>query len=357
MAILQVKRKMPTKHRPRRGSLAFSPRKRAKSEIPRYGAWSSSDKVKLLGFSGYKVGMTHVIIKDDREYSPTKDEEIFVPVTVIETPNMKIAGIRAYKDTTYGLKPIGEVWTVNLDKELKRRVCAAKNQEKSDEESFRRLEERTESISKVRAIAYTRPKSVSGVSKKIPEIMEIEIGGEEIGEILEYSKSLLGREIKVSEVLEEGEFVDVSAITRGKGFQGPVKRWGIMTQNEKQGRGGKRRHIGNLGPWFPSRTRWTVPQAGQLGYQQRTEFNKEIISIGEDGGEIIPDGGFVHYGVVKNPYLLVKGSVPGPKKRLIRMRGAMRMQSAQKISDIHTPEVVSGVHKVEYISLKSQQGR
>jgi len=69
---------------------------------------------------------------------------------------------------------------------------------------------------------------------------------------------------------------------------------------------------------------FTVPRAGQLGFFQRTEYNKRIIKIGFDGKEITPKGGFHRYGVIKGPYILLKGSVPGPPKRLIRLRHAVR---------------------------------
>ena len=76
---------MPKINRPRRGSLAFSPRKRAKSPIPKYQSWPVSEGAPILqGFAGYKVGMTHVIMVDDHKNSPTEGIEIMVPVTVIE---------------------------------------------------------------------------------------------------------------------------------------------------------------------------------------------------------------------------------------------------------------------------------
>ena len=46
-------------HQPRKGSVAFSPRKRAAKETPRIKSWPQNDEPKLLGLAGYKVGMTH----------------------------------------------------------------------------------------------------------------------------------------------------------------------------------------------------------------------------------------------------------------------------------------------------------
>ncbi|HID29469.1 MAG TPA: 50S ribosomal protein L3, partial [Desulfobacterales bacterium] len=78
-----------------------------------------------------------------------------------------------------------------------------------------------------------------------------------------------------------------------------------------------RRAVAALGPWKPPRMLYTVPRAGQMGYHQRTEYNKRILKIGEDGKEVTPRGGFIRYGLVRGPYILVNGSVPGPAKRLI----------------------------------------
>ena len=167
----------------------------------------------------------------------------------------------------------------------------------------------------------------------------------EIDKDLEYAKEALGKELKVKDVVKEGEFVDVTAVTTGKGTQGPVKRWGIMIQNSKAKRSGKGRHVGAIGGWTPRRVRWRVPQLGQTGYQQRTEYNKQIVKIEEKGEEITPNGGFLNYGIVKNECILLKGSVPGPKKRLVRISHAIRAHPK------------SGIPEIVYISKESQQGR
>jgi len=111
----------------------------------------------------------------------------------------------------------------------------------------------------------------------------------------------------------------------------------------KHARQGWRRRIGNLGPWNPSRVRSTVPQQGQTGYHQRTELNKRLVDLGDD--EVTPDGGFVNYGEVSGPYALVKGSVPGPDKRLVRFRPAVRPADQPRLD----PEV-------RYVSTASNQG-
>jgi large subunit ribosomal protein L3 len=148
----------------------------------------------------------------------------------------------------------------------------------------------------------------------------------------------------VTDVFRAGEFLDVAGVTKGKGTQGPVKRWGVQKRKGKHARQGWRRRIGNLGPWNPSRVRSTVPQQGQTGYHQRTELNKRLIDVG-DGSDASVDGGFVNYGEVDGSYALVKGSLPGPNKRLLRFRPAVRPNDQPRLD----PEV-------RYVSTASNQG-
>src|SRR5512136_1067023 len=174
--------------------------------------------------------------------------------------------------------------------------------------------------------------------------MEIKVGGADIKKQTDFAMGLLGKEVTLSNVIQIGTYADITAITTGKGTQGAVKRWGIMLRKRKHSRGGKERHVGTLGPWNPHHVRWQVPQMGQMGFQQRTEFNKRILKIGENGTEITPAGGFLHYGVINNPYVLVKGSIPGPIKRLIRIRPAIR----QGEHGVITPGT-------EHVSVQSKQ--
>ena len=69
---------------PRKGSLAYSPRKRAKSQVPRYKSWQDFEGAPFLqAFAGYKVGMTHVVMVDDHKSSPTEGKDIVIPVPLI----------------------------------------------------------------------------------------------------------------------------------------------------------------------------------------------------------------------------------------------------------------------------------
>ena len=329
---------MAKRHRPRKGSMGFSPRKRARSETPRIKSWPpGGDKPKIQGFVGYKAGMTHAFVTDYRPTSTTSGQEVIVPVTVVETPPIKIAAVRAYKQTMYGLKTIGEKWADNLDPVLKRRIRLPKENKGENWDFIKNADE-------IRVIIFTQPYLISGVPKKTPDIMEFRIGGGTIEERVKYAKSILGKEVKVNEAFKEGDMLDTIAVTKGKGFQGHVKRWGVKLLSHKNSK--HRRMIGTEGSWRPHWVQATVPQAGQQGYHQRTEYNKRVLKISEKGDEITPEGGFKHYGVIRNSSVIFHGSIPGPAKRLIGMRDAIRYERGVKVEK---PEIT-------YISTTSKQG-
>lgn len=330
---------MPAPHRHKRGSMGYSPRKRATSETPRLSSWpSGGDQPKLQGFAGYKAGMTHAFVEDYRPTSTTAGQEVQIPVTVLETPPMRIAAIRFYEDTPYGAKTITEIWSDKLRKELARKLPIPKKTKKNwDEVEDLKVDD-------VRVIAYTQPRLVSGIPKKKPELMELRIGGGKIKERIKYAKSIMDKEIHVTDFAQEGDMIDVVAVTTGKGFQGHVKRWGVKLLTHKNSK--HRRMIGTLGPWHPNYVMSEVPQAGQTGYHQRTEYNKRVLKIGDNGEEITPNGGFVRYGVVKSKYIILHGSIPGPVKRLIRLRDPIRRKGVK----------VERAPELTYISTESKQG-
>jgi large subunit ribosomal protein L3 len=334
---------MPQSHRPRKGSLAFGPRSRAADETPRFNTWPDADgQPTLQGFAGYKAGMSHVVMIDDRADSPREGMEHTVPVTIVETPPMRAVALRAYEDTSYGMNPVTEVWADADDvrEELDRTLDVPENGGGVIEDERR--------VDEVRVITHTVPNAVDAVPKTDPDVMETRVGGGSVEERLEHARSLVesGGEHTMTDVFRDGEYADVAGVTKGKGLQGPVKRWGVQKRKGKHYRQGWRRRIGNLGPWNPSRVRSTVPQQGQTGYHQRTELNKRIIATGDPADDDpTPEGGFVNYGEVSGPYALVKGSVPGPEKRLVRLRPAVRPTDQPRLD----PEV-------RYVSTESKQG-
>ena len=308
---------MPEVKKPREGSLAFYPRKRAARIYPNIDTYPFVDKTIPLAFAAYKVGMAHVIALDNRKNSPTYGMQISIPVTILEIPPLKVIGIRFYQKTVKGLKALTEIYSKDLPIELERKVKIKSNYSEQKIEEIKKLAEKT---SNVRLIIATEPKK-TGLGKKKPEVFEIEIGGKSVKEKIEYALGLLGKELLPSEAFKEGEVVDVIAVTKGKGTQGPVKRFGVKIQGRKAKE--KRRHVGSLGQERPGKVRWTVPMAGQMGFQTRTELNKRILKFG-DGEEINPKGGFKRYGIIKSSYVILEGSVPGSKKRLVMIRKAIR---------------------------------
>ena len=325
-------------HKPVAGSRGFWPKKRA----PRiYGSMTShpaSKEAIPLDFAGYKAGMTSVIIFDSRKASVTHGQEIVKPATVIDCPALTVAGIRVYKKSLYGMEAATDIWAEKFSKDLQRKTFLP---EKS--EAKKRIEEtekNLEGIIDVRLLAHTKPRE-SGIGKKTPELFEVCLGGNP-HEKWNYAKQKLGGEIKAEEIFKEGDWIDVKAVSKGKGYQGPVKRFGVKVRGRKHTK--KRRHIGNIGPRNVAHVlAGKIAFPGQLGFQTRTEYNKRILKIGTDG-KINPKGGWINYGLVSGHYLLVEGSVPGPKKRLIMLRKGIRAPDRKEPVELRQ------------IVLESQQG-
>lgn len=329
------------KHAPKRGSLSYLPRKRAKSMIGKVRFWPDVDEgPKLLGFVGYKAGMTHVIAMDNKKGSLTYGKEISISATLIETPPTIVFGMRAYSRTDKGLKTFAEAWMEKPPKDIGRLVTIPKEGGKND--SIEKIQKSLDKIEEIRLIIMLQPR-LANIGRKKPELIEIKIGGGDIKEQFGYAKESLGKEIRLTNVFKEGEFVDTIAITKGKGIQGPVKRWGIKRLPHKSRK--TVRGVGSIGPWTPGTVMYSVPRAGQMGFHQRTEYNKQILRIGDNGSEITPKGTFPHYGIINTQYALLKGSVVGPTKRLVIIRHPARAPS----DEITIP-------KIEHIDLESKQG-
>lgn len=330
---------MPNIRRPKRGSHGYSPRVRAQSQVPRLTSWpEGAGEPHVQGFAAYKAGMTHALVVDYRKASVTAGQEVQIPITVLECPPMKVAAVRVYGLASAGWKTLGESWATDVDAELGERVSVPK--ERNGSVDGLKIDDAEE----VRILAYTQPGRVTGVPKKVPEIMELRIAGGAFDARLAYAKGLLGKEIQVKDVFKTGQMIDVAAVTKGFGFKGSVPRWGVKLQGHKDSK--NRRDTSPLGPFQPRYIRPTVPMPGQMGYHQRTEFNKRILKLGDDGAEITPAGGFLHYGVVRNNYVLLHGSIPGPTKRLIRLREAARDNGHVKVDQ---PDLT-------YVSTASKQG-
>jgi large subunit ribosomal protein L3 len=293
--------------------MAYRPRKRASNQNARV-YWQDSEEKRVLGFAGYKAGMMHVAYVDESN-SPTKGQEIVTAATVLEVPAMMVYGARCYD----GVNSMGDILTED-EKLIKLAGFKKPKKPKPMVE---------EEIKDVRLLAFAMP-SKTNFGKKHIEKMEIGCGGKDSKEKLEYAKSLIGKELKIGEVFKSGDLVDLIAVTKGKGWQGPAKRFGTNLQRRKAT--GKRRHVGSQGPFKPAYLMYTIPKAGQMGYHKRTEINKMVMKIGDKPEEVNPSCGFPAYGFVKGDYVVVKGSVPGPAKRMVKLRLAVRGSPGKEVS-------------------------
>ncbi|MBM3291973.1 50S ribosomal protein L3 [Candidatus Bathyarchaeota archaeon] len=311
---------MPRPRSPRRGSRSFSPRRRTDHIDGRIRYWPTPvEGPQLLGFAGYKAGMTHLFVIEDSEKKPEFGQEIKVAATVIDTPPMQMCAIRGYEMTYEGLKVLSETWMAEPDKNLLKKL---KNTRKPDPaKALEHLTSLLGKIKEIRILAATQPRLTS-MPKNVPDLIEIKIGGGSIENQLDYAKNLLGKTISVSDIFKPGEFVDIAGATKGKGFQGPVKRWGIRILQNKSRK--TIRGVAAINPAAPRTINPNVPRAGQMGLHHRVEINKRVVLIGSDGNKVTPTGGFNRYGLVKGDYLVIKGSVMGPAKRLVRFRKAIK---------------------------------
>ncbi|MBI5225244.1 50S ribosomal protein L3 [Candidatus Micrarchaeota archaeon] len=295
---------------PRRGSIAYWHRKRSARLVPRMRSWSFAGKG-LQGFLGYKAGMGQVLMIEDSD-SPLKNQEVTKAVTVLETPPIFVYAITAYQNTNQGLKKIAEIPTMNAPKDLRRTLTVAKKSKMKVDDLH------NHKLADVRVIVCTQPGKIG--LKKTPEVAEIAVTGKDANEKLAYAKEILGKELKISDVFADGEVLDTVAITKGKGWQGVVKRFGVALGPHKATQ--RRRRGGSIGPETQGKVMYTIPRAGQMGYFRRTDSNKRILKISDvsKAKEVTPAGGFEEYGTLKSDYIVVEGSIPGPQKRVIMLR-------------------------------------
>ncbi len=314
---------------PRRGSMAFYPRVRARSLESRIRSWADPklEKSSLLGFAGYKVTNLNVLSVDDREKTPNFGKNIMNSSTLIATPPLKIIGVRAYTETTYGRNAVFDAFAKDSDKFLSKKAPFKFKEGKLEE-----INSHVDKIKHVVAVVSSYPNSAS-LSQKKPFVWEIPIGGKDTKSKIDYVVNNFGKQVNIKDVFEAGQFIDISAITRGKGVEGPITRFGVKRKQHKSRK--SVRALGTLGPISPAVVTYTVPRQGQRGFHQRTEYNKRILIISNSDKDsdfkINPKGGFEHYGLVKNDYIIVKGSVAGVPKRLIKMRFPIRSISKKVI--------------------------
>ena len=308
---------MPKRKSPRKGSLQFWPRKRASKFLPRVNWNAISSKKNLKGFICYKAGMASAYVKDETPNSMTKGKKISVPITILECPPIRIFSVRLYKNG----KVVKEILAENPDKELKRKIRLPKT--KTGKIDDIKPENKGE-FDDIRVLCYSQVKR-TGI-KKTADLSEMGLSGT-FEEKLNFIKENLGKEISVSNVFEKDDLVDLRGLTKGKGFAGPVKRFGITLKQHKSEKG--RRRPGSLGPWHPARVTFRAPMAGQLGMFTRIVYNNKIIDMGKSENiNWLRD--ISNFGNVKTDYLVIAGSVQGPAKRQLLITSPLRKTKKQQ---------------------------
>jgi large subunit ribosomal protein L3e len=308
----------------------------------------SKKPVHLTAFLGYKAGMSHIVRELERPGSKMHKREVVEAITVIETPPMVVVGVVGYVETPRGLRSLTTVWAEHLSDEVKRRFY--KSWYKSKRKAFtkyakkhaetgpkspiaRELERITKYCTVVRVLAHTQIRK-TGLSQKKAHLVEIQVNGGSIADKVEFAKSHFEKTVDIASVFEQDENIDVIAVTAGHGFEGVTHRWGTKKLPRKTHKG--LRKVACIGAWHPSKVMYSVARAGQNGYHHRTELNKKIYRVGKADDKssastefdttektITPVGGFVRYGIIKNDFLIIKGTCPGVKKRVVTLRKSL----------------------------------
>jgi large subunit ribosomal protein L3e len=358
---------------PRHGHIGFLPKKRTKHHRGRVRKFPRDDASKaphLTAFMGYKAGMTHIVREVDRPGSKVHKKEVVEAVSIVETPPMVVVGVVGYVETPRGLRSLTTVWAEHLSEEVKRRFY--KNWYHAKRKAFTKyakkyqtnpadIENEINRIKKycqvVRVLAHTQIRKVNLRQKKA-HLLEVQVNGGSTADKVDFAKSLFEKQVPVSAVFAKDEMIDICGVTKGHGYEGVITRWGVSRLPRKSHRG--LRKVACIGAWHPSRVRFTVARAGQHGYHHRTEVNKKIYRIGAAGDakscmtdqdltekSITPLGGFPHYGVVNEDWLMLKGAIVGVKKRALTLRKSLL---------VHTKRSALEEIKLKFIDTSSKFG-
>lgn len=366
---------------PRCGHLGFLPRKRCRHVRGRIRSFPKDDEAQachLTAFTGYKAGMTHIVREVDRAGSKSHKKEVVEAVSIVETPPMTIVGIVGYVRTPRGLRCLATMFTAVLGESFRRAYyknwyCSKQKaftkyhqrytksgdgdnltyaQDKYMEKDMKRIIRYSDVI---RVIAHTNVTTVRALRRKKAHIMEIQVNGGNIAAKVAFGVGLFEKQVPITDVFEQDEQIDCLAVTRGHGYEGVTHRWGVTKLPRKTHKG--LRKVACIGPWHPARVGYTIPRAGQNGFHHRTELNKKIYRIGAKGDptdekdkrvplesaascksdltdkSITPMGGFPRYGFVKNDFLMLKGSLPGPTKRPLTLRKTLVAQTSRRAQE------------------------
>ena len=129
----------------------------------------------------------------------------------------------------------------------------------------------------------------------------------------EVARYEVGQTLKPSDVFVEGQFVDVSGTTKGRGFTGVMKRWNFAgAGTDTHGTHEYRRHGGSVGTnMTPGRTLANIKMAGQYGNEKVTILNLKVARIMDD-----------------EQLVLLEGAVPGAREGYVTVRGAAKKKNA-----------------------------
>jgi large subunit ribosomal protein L3e len=359
---------------PRHGNLGFLPRKRATRHRGKIKSFPNDDQSAaphLTAFLGYKAGMTHIVRDVDKPGSKMHKKETVESVTILETPPMVVVGIVGYIETPNGLRALTTVWASHLQQQVLRRFY--KNWYRAKKKAFtkhnaggkpntnneRELARMKKYCKVIRVLVHSDMTKLPLPQKK-SHLMEIQVNGGDVSAKVDFGVGLFEQTIPVSKIFSQDEMIDVIGVTKGKGFEGVTTRWGTSRLPRKTHKG--LRKVACIGAWHPSRVKYSVPRAGQNGYHHRTQINKKIYKIAaptftaegtivkDDKGNVVADrfastefdltkksitpmGGFPHYGDVKNDWIMLRGAVVGPVKRVLTLRKTLLRQTSRNATE------------------------
>jgi large subunit ribosomal protein L3 len=221
----------------------------------------------MKGILGKKVGMTQVFTKSGK----------LIPVTVVEVEPNVVTQIKTVEKDGYNAVQLGAV-TVKEKSSNKAKIGHTNK-------------------------ANTTPK------RFLREIRGVNVEDYTLGQVVDAS------------IFTEGEIVDVTGTSKGKGYQGVIKRWnqsrGPMGHGSQYHRG-----VGSLGTLLPMHVLKGKKMPGHMGNETTTIQNLEVVAVD-----------------VENNIILVKGNVPGPKKSLVMIKTSVK--KGEKVNE--TEELLSYV--------------
>ncbi|KAI3887156.1 hypothetical protein MKX03_031921 [Papaver bracteatum] len=150
---------------------------------------------------------------------------------------------------------------------------------------------------------------MKGLKKKKDHLMEIQVNGGHIAQKVDFAYAFFEKQVPVDSIFQKDEMIDIVGVTKGKGYEGVTHR-GL-------------RKVACIGAWHLARVSYTMNKkiyrlgkVGQDSHTTLTEFDRTE-------KDIPPMGGFPHYGIVNEDYLMIKGFRGGPNKHVVTLRQSL----------------------------------